>query len=148
MGLGSMYCLLLATLVHLASCSVLPSYNPPTTASSRTLDIQGLTDTHAVPPFRSAWSFTNAAPNKTFDETEQEYRGLEGFKQPDCDGAKYGRGLQTESCRDALVMIPQDKRQLIFGARNRGRGWNVNLPYRFSSRLLPFALPPAYRWLC
>ncbi|KAI4266502.1 MAG: hypothetical protein L6R38_008701 [Xanthoria sp. 2 TBL-2021] len=129
---ASIYSFSLAAFVALTFSSAIPASSPRTPASISPLDVNQAANGFTVLPFASTWSLPSAAPNASFEETEQEFRQLKDFKPPKCDAALYGRALQVESCRDAQKMIPTDRRPLLFGIRNRGR-WNVNLPYRWKS---------------
>lgn len=137
---ASIYSFSLAAFVALTFSSAIPASSPRTPASISPLDVNQAANGFTVLPFASTWSLPSAAPNASFEETEQEFRQLKDFKPPKCDAALYGRALQVESCRDAQKMIPTDRRPLLFGIRNRGR-WNVNLPYRWSSCSLAVDYP-------
>ncbi|KAI4252871.1 MAG: hypothetical protein L6R42_007800 [Xanthoria sp. 1 TBL-2021] len=112
---ASTYSFSLAAFVALTFSSAIPASNPRTPTSISPLDVNQAANGFTVLPFASAWSLPSAAPNASFEETEQEFRQLKDFTPPQCDAALYGRALQVESCREAQKMIPTDRRPLQFG---------------------------------
>lgn len=124
----------LLSLFSLVRSSAIAPSNPVALRLYSSADFAPLQNASKVPSYQSAWDFRNAAPPASFQQLEEEFKNLT-FKPPTCDGSLYGHNLQTESCKQALVGIPQDTTTYTFGARGRGK-WSVNLPYRFLSRAL------------
>lgn len=128
--------LYLGSFLRLVLASAIPASVPMTPDLYSLGDLAPLSNPFKVPSYQSTWNFRDAAPPASFNELEEEFKNLT-FKPPTCNGAAYGHNLQTESCEQALVAIPRDTRSYTFGKRQRGLSWNVNLPYRFLSRVLP-----------
>lgn len=126
--------LLSALLLSCVSSSVIPSVQPAIAEWQALRDPSQITNVSSLRPSglsRSTWSLSTSTPLAGFDAVQEEFKDLT-FQPPICDGSAYGRDLRLESCQEALVAIPRDTKQILFGRRGRGR-WNVNLPHRFLS---------------
>lgn len=136
----SIYSFSIAAFVVLTTSSAIPASNPREPAATLPLNVDQVANGFTILPLTSTWDLPRAAPNASFEETEQAFHQLKDFKPPICDAGLYGGPLQLESCREAQRMIPTDRRLLQFGLRHRGR-WDINLPYRISSCSLPLVNP-------
>ncbi|KAI4139994.1 MAG: hypothetical protein L6R39_006009 [Caloplaca ligustica] len=133
MALRFASCLYLALLFPLVSSSALPPPPQDTPEGHEALfESSQVREVSVLPSLSNTWSLPSSTPAASFDEVEEQFKNLTTFKPPTCNGAAYGRGLSPESCHEALLAIPHETRQLIFGKRGRGR-WNINLPYRVLS---------------
>ncbi|KAL9008468.1 MAG: hypothetical protein Q9173_006407 [Seirophora scorigena] len=135
MASNSFIYLCIAWLFFLVSSSAIPPSEPFTLGRPPLLEPDPGTNVSVLNPFpRSTWSMRGSTPFASISEVEQTFKKL-AFRPPTCDGSRYGRNLQADSCQEVLLSIPRDQKIISFGKRNRGQ-WNINLPHRFLSRSL------------
>lgn len=134
-----------AALVSLIFASVSWASDSKSPALNPVLDLSQAVNISVPPSFHSAWPLPDSAPNTTFDELVQDSKSAAVGRQYKCDGSMYGHP-PVNSCREALVAIPQDQRPLKMGVRGL-RGNDVNLPYRFSSSLSTYSRFHSMSWV-